>query len=395
MSKWYTSTYPGVRYREHPTRKHGSVRKDRYFAIRYQSDGQRKEEGLGWSTEGWTAEKAAQVLANLKSAAKIGVGPKSLSESRKIKENEIREQASKEIDLKEYWESHYLPYAKRSKPNSWDKEESHVRLHLIPHIGNIPLSQLHLHHWDDLVEKLTNKGLSQRSIEYITGTLRRVLKHALRRKIVSIPPPAGKDIGATAPKNNRRQRIILPQERDLILSSLYERDQNAWMITLFAFLTGCRASEAFNLEWRNVTSTHIAFEKTKNTENRNIPLSGPIQSLLSDMKRMSPTEKVFLMSNGMPFKEAPTAFATTVRKLKFNEGRDKLDMITFHSIRHTVATELAKVLDLRSLMDVMGWKVPAMALRYMHGDNEATRSALEMLGNQNKEAKLVPFRRRI
>ena len=65
--------------------------------------------------------------------------------------------------------------------------------------------------------------------------------------------------------------------------------------------------------------------------------------------------------------------------LRFNEGRGRLDRISFHSIRHTVATELANKLDLRSLMDVMGWKVPAMALRYMHGDEEKKIDALEAL----------------
>jgi len=60
-----------------------------------------------------------------------------------------------------------------------------------------------------------------------------------------------------------------------------------------------------------------------------------------------------------------------------------------HSIRHAVATELAKSLNLRSLMDAMGWRVPAMALRHMHGNEDATRSALEMLG-QTKGATPPP-----
>jgi hypothetical protein len=43
---WISTKFKGVRYYEHPERKHG-VKKDRYLAIRYQKDGQRKEEGLG------------------------------------------------------------------------------------------------------------------------------------------------------------------------------------------------------------------------------------------------------------------------------------------------------------------------------------------------------------
>ncbi|MBI9113102.1 hypothetical protein [Maridesulfovibrio ferrireducens] len=60
MTKWESSTYPGVRYREHPTRKNGSVKKDRYFSIRFQMDGKRTEEALGWASEGWTARKGCR-----------------------------------------------------------------------------------------------------------------------------------------------------------------------------------------------------------------------------------------------------------------------------------------------------------------------------------------------
>lgn len=57
MAKWQATTYPGVRYREHKERRHG-IKKDRYFSIYYRLDGKRKEEGLGWASEGWSANKA-------------------------------------------------------------------------------------------------------------------------------------------------------------------------------------------------------------------------------------------------------------------------------------------------------------------------------------------------
>ena len=78
---WISTNFPGVRYYKHPTRKHG-VKYDRYFAIRYQRGGNRKEEGVGWSSEGWTAEKAFKELAELKEAYKKGEGETSLAEKR-------------------------------------------------------------------------------------------------------------------------------------------------------------------------------------------------------------------------------------------------------------------------------------------------------------------------
>jgi len=54
---WITTKITEIRYREHPTRKNGAVKKDRYFTIRYRVNGVLKEEGLGWASEGWTEEK--------------------------------------------------------------------------------------------------------------------------------------------------------------------------------------------------------------------------------------------------------------------------------------------------------------------------------------------------
>ena len=62
VGKWIPSQYRGVRYREDATRKHG-VKADRYFAIRYQSGGKTKEEGVGWASEGVTAAKANETRA--------------------------------------------------------------------------------------------------------------------------------------------------------------------------------------------------------------------------------------------------------------------------------------------------------------------------------------------
>jgi integrase len=79
--KWLSTRFPGVRFREHFSRRHG-IKKDVYFTIRYQAGGERKEEPCGWSSEGWTAEKAALALAELKNAHRTGEGIDRLSKKR-------------------------------------------------------------------------------------------------------------------------------------------------------------------------------------------------------------------------------------------------------------------------------------------------------------------------
>lgn len=50
-TKWRKTRLQGVRYREHPTRKHGGS-PDRYFVITYEVDGKTKTEAVGWTSQG-------------------------------------------------------------------------------------------------------------------------------------------------------------------------------------------------------------------------------------------------------------------------------------------------------------------------------------------------------
>ena len=119
--KWQSSRFPGVRFYEHPTRRHG-VRADKYFAIRFQIQGHRKEEGLGWSSQGWSEKKAADALAELREAARRGEGPVSLAEKREIAkaqrqaEKEAKSQAEREaVTFAEAFKKYYLPHTSQTK----------------------------------------------------------------------------------------------------------------------------------------------------------------------------------------------------------------------------------------------------------------------------------------
>ena len=57
-----------------------------------------------------------------------------------------------------------------------------------------------------------------------------------------------------------------------------------------------------------------------------------------------------------------------------------------HTIRHTVTTNLAKIRDVRSLMDVMGWKVVEIDARYIHPQEETKRHAANALSESWKSA---------
>lgn len=107
-----------------------------------------------------------------------------------------------------------------------------------------------------------------------------------------------------------------------------------------------------------------------------VPIGNELLSFLKEFGPHSPKEHVFINPKGNPYKEAPSSLKTSIDALNLNEGRAENDRFSFHNLRHMAAPELARVLPLRDLMDYMGWKTPSMALRYMHGNEEAQRAAI-------------------
>jgi len=106
-----------VRYKRHPTRKHG-VNWDQYFTIRHKVPGKDeegleiikdKEEGLGWLSKGWTAKKAYKLLEELKENRKAGQGPQTLTEKRDLAAREREQAETENITFGHYFENSYYP----------------------------------------------------------------------------------------------------------------------------------------------------------------------------------------------------------------------------------------------------------------------------------------------
>ena len=80
--KWFKTDFKGVRYRKHPTRKHG-VGFDRYYVITYKLDGKTKSEAMGWASEGVKPSECFEALNRLKKNWKTG-GPRTLAEEKRL-----------------------------------------------------------------------------------------------------------------------------------------------------------------------------------------------------------------------------------------------------------------------------------------------------------------------
>src|SRR5262249_20016665 len=142
--KWKTLAR-GIRVREHPTRRHGSARHDRYFTLRFSVEGRQVEEALGWASEGWTLERAQEELRKLREAKRTGEGPATLRERVRAKRLAERERAEAEgrrhrlektvADLWDRYSKEVM--AVENKPRTIAQKTQIWRRRIKPALGNL------------------------------------------------------------------------------------------------------------------------------------------------------------------------------------------------------------------------------------------------------------------
>lgn len=403
--KWISTRYKGVRYYEHPTRKHGKVMRDRYYAIRYQRGGKRVEEGIGWASEldpkdnkNWTAEKAALILADLKEASKgLKQGPSRLSERRDIeykrKEAEKTEQELVEqerITFKQYFKNIYYPAAMiHKKKQTYGKEETHFRLWIEPVIGNKPMKATSEFDVRRISKNILGAGKAPRTAQYVMATIRQIWNMARREGLVSGDSPTR---NVKIPKfDNRRQRFLSHREADLLLKKLRETNIQVYQMAFLALHTGMRASEIFNLTWGCIDTERnlITIMDAKSGYGRTTFMTEQLKTMFLDMIKGKNDDLVFPNTIGGAYSEIPYSFRDAVSGLKFNEGvTDRRQHVMFHTLRHTFGSWHAEAgTDLYVIKKLMGHGSITLTERYSHLSQGTLQNATRNLERAIKSAR--------
>ena len=367
-TRWHSTPFKGVRFYRHPTRRHGK-KPDLYFAIRYQKEGERIEEGCGFSSDGWTAERAALLLADLKKAAQTGESGSRLSERRE-KRRRVREAESRDkVTFCKFWEESYLPGAEADKtPETMTAERSYFKAWISPAIGALPLKVISPLHLEKIKAAMKKDGKSPRSAEYCLAIVRQLFNEAKRRKVFIGENPAN---NVKFPRtDNRRQRFFTKEEADALLAELAKTDPEAWEMALLSLHTGLRAGEIFSLCWGDIdTERGTLFVKdTKSRRNRFSYMTGPVREMLLAKKPGKAGELVFPGRGGVVRPAAPRSVRKAIEALKLNEGRaDRREKAVFHTFRHTHASWLVQNgVGLYAVKEALGHSTTAMAARYSH-----------------------------
>lgn len=396
--KWKNTKFKGVRYREHPTRRHG-IGKDKYFAIRYQRDGKRVEEVIGWASEldpkdkqHWTAEKAAVILAELKEAARgLEKGPTRLSEKREIEDNlkaaakAEQERLEKEtVSFDAFFTDTYLPQAKADKkPRSVKREEGLYDKWIKDVIGRFPLKDIAPFHLEKLKKVMAEGKQSPRSIEYALAIIRQVFNTARRLGSYVGDSPTSQ---VKAPKvDNGRMRFLTREEAAALLDALKAKSTDVHDMTVLSLFAGLRFGEIASLTWQDVDlNKGVLTVRDAKAGSRYAFLTKQAVDVLKSRSQGKLSDYVFPSrkinredqeQEGQAVKytigkmdRISVTFARTVEELKLNDGIDDPRLqICFHSCRHSYASWMIEQgADLYTVQKLLGHKTNVMTQRYAH-----------------------------
>jgi len=398
---WHSSKFKGVRFREQPTRKHGIVA-DRYFVIRFQLDGKRREEALGWASQGWTEQKAALELEKLRTSGRIGDGPCSLREKRKEQEAKRQAEAEAEtarkaqeerdnLSFTRFFTETYMPQqrADGKSARSVAREDEFARLWIGPAFGSKPLRKIAPLDLERLKKNMTNAGRAARSISYCLAVARQVFNHAKRLGLYDGEAPTAKVKKPT--EDNRRVRFLSHEEADRLLEALALKSPNVHDMALLSLHCGLRAGEIFGLEWGDVDmergvitirGTSVkAGTRTKSGKTRPAIMTDAVKEMFAQRVHGQHHDLVFPDRSGKKAVQISDSFNRVVSALGFNEGvEDDRQKVVFHTLRHTFASWLVEQgVDLYTVKELMGHGTLAMTERYSHLDPEKLQRAVKTL----------------
>lgn len=374
MAQIKASGVKGISYREHETRKHGK-QKDKYFIIRYELNGKTKGEAIGWASEGWTLQKANEILCELKQNHRTGQGPQTLAEKRELLQKKAEEEnakkqkeAIKEITFKEVFEQYTKSRSADKNPKTLKNEIGHVTNWIEPVIKDSSLSRIDLDMLEKIRSRLIDANRSEKTIRDVFITMSLVFKYAIDKDLYNGNSPIKKI--KLARKDNKRIRFLTKAEAELLLSELEKRSPQWHDIALVSLYAGLRASEIFKLQWNDLyfDTDRIFVKDRKNFNNGMMPMHPKLKEMFLRRQERASEGYVFQSTNGIQIQEVSDTYTRVVNSLGFNKGLDDpRQKVVFHTLRHTYASWLVmNGVDLYTVQRMMGHKDIAMTQRYAH-----------------------------
>ena len=336
------------------------------FDITYKTPaGKKVWEKVGWTSESYTAQMAAQIRAERMRSLRHGDMP------------EVNRKKS--LTFAEAFALYKKDWLVQVKSAAYDVNR--YTKHLKDSIGPLPFSSVTPLELERLKAGMLVKGYSAQTIKHALALVRRVYRKLKDWGIYTGAVPTEK---VSMPRvDAARTRYLTQAEAQELLDALKGRSEVWHDITLMSLHTGMRLGEILELRWEDVnfSSGHIHIRDAK-AGSRTAFLTSETKALLKARKTQN-TGLVFPArgDSDRASTNASRTFARVVDALGFNRGIiDRRQKVVFHTLRHTFASWLAiKGVPLYVIGELLGHKTLEMTKRYSHLCPDAKKEAVAYL----------------
>ncbi|BCB70767.1 integrase [Vreelandella aquamarina] len=274
-----------------------------------------------------------------------------------------------------FYREHYLPYVKSYK-RSWNTDETMIRLHVVPALGERAMGSVIPPDIARLIETMRERG-------YAAGTCNRALillsygyTLALRWGVEGVEQNPAKALRELK-EDNRIERYLTNEQTQRLLVAVNE-SHNPLLASIVAFLiyTGARRREVLDARWDDVDMVRKLWRipKTKSGKVRHVPLSKGAWQLLSALR----AEGVPL--NGCVFANPRTGlpFVSIFHSWDAARQRAGLPELRLHDLRHSFASFLVNAgRSLYEVQELLGHADIRTTARYAHLSRERLFEAVE------------------
>lgn len=274
------------------------------------------------------------------------------------------------------------------RPSTFASYKSHMRNHIFPHIGNVPLGRLTPAMLDNMFQQLYGKGLSNSSVRYAHRIVGVAMEHA--RKYHYIESNPARDIITKFGKQGKTPDPYTVEEIQLLLSKSMG---TPWeMIVVLGGLYGLRLSEIIGLRWRNVDLENETFsvieqmpyavpKGTKEivemapvkSSGRVLPITKATRPYFERQLELQKRQKDILKSSGGECYNSDLVVAKADGSLEqrdrisanFGQLLRRLEMrhIRFHDLRHSAATNIHQLTgDFYTVSQILGHSLKGVGI---------------------------------
>jgi integrase len=303
----------------------------------------------------------------------------------KVELERLQRSYSSDVDpasgsLDRYLDAWLRDHGPSVRPSTRVSYEIHIRLHISPLLGGIPVARLRTSDVRRLMADRVAAGQSPASVHRIHSTLHAALEAGVRERTLA------ENVAAKVPLPRVAPKPVAAMSEDYA-DRIHDVARGTFLAPIVELLlgSGMRLGEAIGLDQGDLhLEERFVVVRISKTTVRAVPISDDaadaLRRHLVTLKRRGASEPVFVGPRSGD-RMSPATISHAFPRLLERAG---LRRLTPHGLRHGAATLLvAKGVPMRHVAEQLGHKNPALTARvYAHVLPEAQKDAVRLLNRR-------------